>query len=297
MSPGKKPTATILIPAYNEEKSIGSAVLLAKKYGAVVVIDDGSKDRTATVAAAAGAKVVRHPSNRGYGAALKMAFTYAKTSSSAAFVIMDADFQHEPSEIPLLLAPILSGKADVSIGSRFLGKFIEPPPYRKEGVMLLNRLSATDGKNRIDFQCGFRAFSKKAMSKIEFSEDSYPAAAEIMVSAQRAGLRVAEVPVQVRYYAGKPKNLVAQVAELSEYVARQIIKRNPLMFFGAAGILSLAISAAIGIFVVNTFYRSRVLPIGSAFLTIFMGVVGVILMSTAINLYALKLALEKNNKG
>lgn len=288
-----KAKIAIFIPAYNEEKSIGSMVLLAKKHGRVFVIDDGSQDRTAKIAKAAGATAIRLPKNSGYGAAIRAAFSRAKKTVAQAFVFLDADFQHEADEIPRIAQPVLLGKADVCLGSRFLGRFVRAPPGRKEGVMLMNQIS--NSKKNVDSQCGFRAFSKRAMGRISFSEDGYAACAEIISSAQRAGLKVVEAPVAVRYYKGKP-GIAPQVAELLEYAARQVIRRNPLMLFGGSGIFMLAVSALLGIFVVDTFYAKGALPTGSAFLTVFAGVVGVILLSVAINLYALKLASEKDEK-
>ena len=137
-----KGNVAIFIPAYNEERSIAAVVLLAKKYGRVFVIDDGSGDRTGGLAASAGAQVVRHNGNFGYGAAVKTALRLARRMDESAFVFLDGDFQHDPAEIGVVAAPVLDGKADVSLGSRFLGKFVSAHMGRKEGVMLLNTLSS-----------------------------------------------------------------------------------------------------------------------------------------------------------
>ncbi|EHR79127.1 glycosyl transferase [Thermococcus litoralis DSM 5473] len=110
----------IIIPAYNEELTIGSVVALAKKYGDVLVVDDGSKDRTSEIAQKAGAIVIRHEVNKGKGAALKTGFGYALANGYDVIVTIDADGQHNPDEIPLLLKPILEGEADLVIGSRYL---------------------------------------------------------------------------------------------------------------------------------------------------------------------------------
>ncbi|MDN5319832.1 MAG: hypothetical protein PWP49_252 [Thermococcaceae archaeon] len=107
----------IVIPAYNEELTIGSVVALAKKYGDVLVVDDGSKDRTSEIAQNAGAIVIRHDVNKGKGAALKTGFGYALANGYDVVVTLDADGQHN---IPLLLKPILKGEADLVIGSRYL---------------------------------------------------------------------------------------------------------------------------------------------------------------------------------
>ena len=109
----------IAIPAFNEERFIGSVVLQTRRAGfATLVIDDGSADQTALVAEAAGARVERHPTNRGKAEALNTAFRFARTSGAAALVVLDGDGQHNVAEIHRLLAPILADQADIAIGSR-----------------------------------------------------------------------------------------------------------------------------------------------------------------------------------
>lgn len=108
---------TAILPAYNEEVSIGSMVLGARQYAdRVIVVDDGSRDRTAEVALLAGAEVLRHAKNQGKGAALKTGF--AALNSPTAVVTMDTDGQHNPADIPRLIRPILQGEADMVNGSR-----------------------------------------------------------------------------------------------------------------------------------------------------------------------------------
>ena len=298
---GKK--IAIFIPAFNEERSIGSVVLGAKKYGRVFVIDDGSKDRTAEIAKAAGAEVIPRQSNGGYGAALKTALSSAKKTSADAFVFLDADFQHDPDEILVVAAPVLQGRADVCLGSRFLGRTIGAPEYRTAGVRALNHLSKihaekTGAQNgSLDFQCGFRAFSKKVIGNVDVEENGYEACAEIIVSALRAGLKVAEVPVTIRYYGeGNGKNPMVHGAGLLGYVVNAIAKKKPLVVFGLGGVLLLAISALLGIFVVRTFYGTGVLALGSALLTVFAGIAGFVLILIGINLYTLQALLERREK-
>ena len=287
----------IFIPAYNEERAIGSVVLGAKKYGAVYVVDDGSDDRTAKIASAAGAKVYPHGKNLGYGAALRTILAVAKKTPADAFAVLDADGQHDPDEIPLVAGPVLSGKADVCSGSRFLGKTVASPAYRKEGVRLLNRLSTEQANGRkLDFQCGFRAFSRKAAEKIRIHEDGYAGGAEMLFSAIGAGLRIAEVPVTIHYY-GKDGDAVEHGAGLLGYIVGGIAKRRPLLFFGGAGLASLLASALLGLFVLDTFYSKGALPVGSAFLTVFAGVVGLVLIVIGINLYTLQAILKMKGRG
>ncbi len=286
----------VFIPACNEERTIGSVVLLAKKYGSVFVIDDGSADRTAQVARDAGAKVIARAENGGYGAALKSALAAARKMDASAFVFMDADGQHDADEIPVVAAPVLGGKADVCQGSRFLGKFVSAPAGRREGVAFINKLtSAHSGKKEIDSQCGFRAISRKAAGSIVLESDGYPASAEFVSSAQHAGLRVVEVPVHVKYFSER-NSPFAQGAGLVDYVAGEVIRKNPLALFAGVGAVLLALSALLGVFVVDTFYSRHELATGSAFLTVFFGIAGMVMVLIGLNLYTLKKVLEAREK-
>lgn len=126
---------TAILPAYNEEVSIGSVVLRTRKFvDRVVVIDDGSSDRTSEVAALAGAVVLRHAKNQGKGAALKTGFE--AMNGDAVIVTIDSDGQHDPADIPRLVDPILRGEADMVNGSRYLnGNKKDTPLYRRVGYI------------------------------------------------------------------------------------------------------------------------------------------------------------------
>ena len=286
----------VFIPAYNEERTVGSAVLLAREYGEVFVIDDGSDDRTAEIAREAGANVIVHKKNTGYGAAMKSALAAARKMDAGAFVFMDADGQHDASEIPVVAAPVLDGEADLCQGSRFLGKFVSAPVGRREGVAFINKLtSAHNGKMEVDAQCGFRAISKKAAERIKIGADGYAGCAEMATSAQHASLRVVEVPVHVKYFSER-NNPFQQGAGLVDYVAGQVIRKNPLALFAGMGAVLLVISALMGVFVVDTFYTKHELATCSAFLTVFFGIAGMIMVLIGLNLYTLKKVLETREK-
>ena len=271
---------TIFIPAYNEERTVGSVVLLAKKYGNVIVIDDGSIDRTAEIARKAGASVIARKKNGGYGAAHKTALAAARDMNANAFVFMDADGQHDANEIPVIVTPLLEDRADICQGSRFLGKFVSAPFGRREGVAFINKLSSVqNGKNEIDAQCGFRAVSKKAIGIVKVEHDGFAGGSEIIQSALSHGLRVVEVPVHVKYFSEK-NNPFAQGAGLVDYFTGIMIRKNPLALFGGVGTGLIAISALIGVFVVDTFYTRHELATGSAFLTVFIGIAGMIISTS-----------------
>ncbi len=111
-----------LIPAYDEDRFIASVVLKARRFvDEVIVIDDGSMDETAALAEAAGASVIRQSCNQGKAAALNAGLAEARQRGARAVVLLDGDGQHNPADIPALLQPILDGKADMVVGSRFLG--------------------------------------------------------------------------------------------------------------------------------------------------------------------------------
>jgi len=131
---------TVILPAFNEEISIGSVILLARQYAdRIIVVDDSSSDRTAEVARKVGAEVIVHSLNRGKGMALKTGFTAAEGSD--VIVTMDSDGQHNPSDIPKLVSPILEDVAYMVNGSRYLnGNDKNTPAYRRVGQNILEKL-------------------------------------------------------------------------------------------------------------------------------------------------------------
>ena len=158
------------IPCYNEALAIGSVVLklkLARKYvDEVLVVDDGSTDGTVEVATAAGAAVVSHGVNKGYGAAIRTCFNYAKENNFDVLITLDGDGQHNPSCIPDFIKVLKTSEADVIIGSRFLAKNkLSPiPKYRIVGMKVLNLFTRLVGKVKTtDSQSGYRAYSRRAI--------------------------------------------------------------------------------------------------------------------------------------
>jgi glycosyltransferase involved in cell wall biosynthesis len=121
-----KPKVILAIPAYNEEVAIGSVVARSKKYvDKVIVVDDGSKDHTVEIAKLVGAEVVSHKVNGGYGAAIKTCFEAAKANCADAMIIIDADGQHNPDDIPTLINEMVTRKSDIVIGSRFVMEMVK----------------------------------------------------------------------------------------------------------------------------------------------------------------------------
>ena len=192
--------AALIIPALNEEASIGRTLssLPAGVYVEVLVVDNGSVDATARIAAELGATVVSEPA-RGYGAAC-LAGIAAASPDVQAFVFMDSDGSDRPDEAAMLLEPIRSGEADLVIGSRELGR-AEPgalSPHQRFGNQLAVRLVGLFFGYRYTDLGPFRAVSRDALSRLAMQDRDYGWTIEMQIKALRRGLRVQEAPVSYR---------------------------------------------------------------------------------------------------
>jgi len=192
----------VVIPAYNEESVIYDVVKKVKENGyEVVVVDDGSTDKTCQTAESAGVKVLRHPVNCGQGAALQTGFEYAKKTDADITVTFDGDGQNEPLEIKKIIIPIATGQAEVVLGSRYLGIESNVPFIKKyiihKGARLFER--AFVGIRLSDSHNGFRAFSKKALKQIKISQNQMAHATEIVEQIKKNKLKFVECPVTMRY--------------------------------------------------------------------------------------------------
>lgn len=205
---GPAPEQTLIVmPAYNESQSVGQVVREAYRALpgiSVLVVDDGSTDDTAAEAAAAGARVARLPFNLGVGGAMRLGFQYARQHGFKAVVQIDADGQHDPAHVPALLARL--DEHDLVVGARFAGSgtYRMRGPRRWASWVLATVISRTARTRLTDTTSGFRASGPRA---IALFESNYPAeylgdTIESLVLACRAGLRVTQVPVQMRERSG-----------------------------------------------------------------------------------------------
>ena len=190
------------IPAYNEEKTIAEVVLKAGcQVGKVLVCDDGSKDMTRILAKRNGADIVGHERNMGYGVAMQTLFKKARELDADIMVTFDGDGQHDPDEIPALVKPILEGRADIVIGSRFMkGARRDIPLYREVGILFITLLTRiVSGYSISDAQSGFRAYNHKALQGLKLTEFGWGSSSEVFFRARDVGLRIVEVPVHCDY--------------------------------------------------------------------------------------------------
>jgi glycosyltransferase involved in cell wall biosynthesis len=228
-----------VMPAVNEELVIGSVILRTKQFvDRVIVVDDGSSDRTAEVARLAGADVIRLDHNTGKAYALLLGLRHARNTGCSVAVMLDADGQHDPSEIPRVAGLVSIGKADLVIGSRFLYKNRGIPPYRQFGQKTLDLFTNIGAKAKVsDSQSGFRALSCQALDNLDFRSDGYNVESDMIAHFSAMGLPIMEVPITVNYDVPnkhKKHPLTHGVGVLTRLI-NLIGYRRPLLLFGLSG--------------------------------------------------------------
>ncbi len=191
-----------VIPAYNEDQRLAGVIAKVKPLvDAVVIVDDGSKKKIDWLAPMAGVFVLRHPINRGQGAALQTGSDYALKLDADIIIHFDADDQFAAEEITDVISPIKAGAADVVFGSRFLTKKSNLPFTKKYIIMPLGRLAnRLWGVRTSDPQSGFRAYTKEVAQSFRIENDRMAHCSEILIKLSRAGWRIQEIPITVTYH-------------------------------------------------------------------------------------------------
>ncbi len=214
-----------VIPAYNESKTIADVLVRTRPFvDAMIVVDDGSTDRTRSIAKTQGAIVVHHIINRGLGAAIGTGFEMAKRLDADVAVTLDADGQHDPAHIPEFVSAIEKG-ADVVIGSRMLVR-TGMPWYRQFANVLGNLVTFfLFGAWVSDSQSGFRAFTRYAISRIEIRTNRMEVSSELIAEAKRHKLMLAEIPIKAiytEYSLSKGQNFFVGLKTLIKLILRRI---------------------------------------------------------------------------
>lgn len=282
----KRPRVIVAIPAYNEEIAIGSVVLGSLKHADdVVVVDDGSNDRTVEIAWLAGAKVVSHAGNGGYGAAIKTCFETAKRVDADIMVIIDADGQHNPDEIPILVREIVDSGSDIVIGSRFVNgnsKNQHIPAYRKLGMKVLDTATNTcTGKKLSDSQSGFRAYSRLAIHSLSLDNCDMGIGSEILIKAVERQLKISEAPIKVRYDIGdtSSKNPLAHGFGVLNNVTRLASQKRPVLFYCVPGASMMGIGVVFAFLLFTIFNETHSLAVEFGIDALVFVVAGMMLIS------------------
>lgn len=288
---------TAILPAYNEEISIGSMVISTKKYvDKVIVIDDGSSDNTAEIAHLAGADVLKHPYNQGKGAALKTGFKSAINSDI--IVTIDSDGQHNPRDIKKLVEPIKNGEADIVNGSRYLsGKKNDTPSYRRVGQTILDKATAFGTSLDItDSQSGFRAFAVHTMPIFRFSSSNFGIESEMLIDAANAGLRIKEVEIGVRYDVdGSTKGPISHGLQVLMKVLNEIEFKRPLYYFTLPGIVITLVGLFLGLNFFEEYITGGSITLAPTILAILLTCCGGFLALTGIILDAMSRMFSRIN--
>lgn len=216
-------TVCCVIPAYQESHAIAKVVSLIRQFcDRVIVVDDGSTDKTGSIAMEYGAKVIRHPKNCGKGAALRTGFRAALESDCDIIVTLDGDLQHNPHSIPHFLQKISEG-ADIVVGSRYTTLAEKMPFFRKLSNMITTKALGVFFKVPVtDSQSGYRAFARHVLEVISVRDDGFAAETEMLIDAQRAGFTITEVPIATSY--GEEKSKIRPHRDIARWLV--ILARN-----------------------------------------------------------------------
>ncbi|WP_255168964.1 glycosyltransferase family 2 protein [Natrononativus amylolyticus] len=297
----RRPPHVVAIPAYNEAGTIAEIVESATAHAdRVLVIDDGSVDETAERAREAGATVIRHDFNMGYGAALKTAFDDAARRGARSLVTLDGDGQHDAVDIPVLREALEAGSADVVIGSRFVeGAATDISPLRRSGLWLINVLTNVSlgyvgPRGRIsDTQSGFRAYSGRAVRSLSGDdrlESQMGASTDILYHARKYGYEIEEVGTSISYDVANSSSqgpfshgmtLVTNIAKTAAY-------QHPVLSLGLPGLVSVLIGLWLSFVVVVGYLETGTVGITSFIVAILCGWFGAVASITAVLIVVLK---------
>jgi glycosyltransferase involved in cell wall biosynthesis len=208
MARGAAVTIVALIPAYDEAPRVGAVIAgLRAVVSRVLVVDDGSSDGTAEVAAAAGADVLRQPANKGKGLAIRAGLARVLGGDATHVLFLDADGQHDPADAPALIHAARSGRGDVVIGERPFDRARMPASRYYTNVISSRVISAVFvGQTVRDAQSGYRLVAADWLRRLRLSGRGYEIETEMLIKLARRGARIARVPIAIRYD-GAPSKL------------------------------------------------------------------------------------------
>jgi glycosyltransferase involved in cell wall biosynthesis len=278
------------IPAFNEEGTIAKVILRSERYAnKVLIVDDGSSDDTGLIAKSLGAAVVRHEKNLGKGAGLRDCFEWAKRNEADILVTLDADGQHDPSKIPLLVDTLEMGDADVVIASRTT-RPNDMSRHRWAGARMLDLATQVKVGNRfVDSQSGFRAYSRRAIDNLVAAEFGMGVDSELIMKADQAGMRIVEVSVPAAYSGldSSTHNPLMHAFDVFFTVVKFVSIRHPLLFYGGFALIALANSFFYGIMTLNYYQTYGRVVTNLALVSIASGLIGLLSLFTGIILFTM----------
>jgi len=290
---------TVGLPAYNEEKNIAKIIVKLKKIAdQIIVCDDGSTDLTSRIAESLGAIIIKHPKNLGYGSAIRSIFLKAREINAEVLVTIDADGQHKIEDIENVVKPVADGQADISIGSRFLGKDDNAPKYRKLGINIITKVTNSSLSEKItDSQSGFRTYNNKVLQALTPSDSGMGISTEILIKSSNLGFKIAEVPTEILYEGDtSSQNPVSHGTGVLLSTLKYISIERPLRFYGIPSFILFTIGFVFAFFAAQ--YYAEIGRLNTNLTLIAAGtlVMSVILIVTAILLYSL-VSVVREGKG
>jgi glycosyltransferase involved in cell wall biosynthesis len=285
-----------ILPAYNEELVIGSVVLRTRQFvDRVIVVNDGSSDRTAEVAKLAGAEVLQLDHNTGKAYAVLLGLRHARETGCTVAVMLDADGQHNPREIQRVAGLVEEGKADLVIGSRFLEKNGGIPEYRQIGQKILDIFTNMGAKTKVtDSQSGFRALSLKALDNLDFKSDGYNVESDMISHFSAQGLSIREVPISVSYDVPNKhkKHPVTHGVGVLTRLITLVGYRRPLLLFGLPGGCFVIGGIVTGFFAFSEYYATSKFPFGMSMVSMMLLIMGMLLVIAGLLLNTLLMMMK-----
>ena len=287
------------IPAFNEEKNIAVLIIQLKKIvDEIIVCNDGSTDLTSKIAEELGVTVINHEKNLGYGAAIRSIFLKSKNLDGDILVTIDADGQHRIDDINKIINPIIDGKSDLVIGSRFLDESEdEVPQYRKVGIKVITKITNTTMKKQLtDSQSGFRAYSRKVLNELNLSELGMGISTEILIKASTKNFRISEVPIKIIYDGDtSTHNPISHGSSVLLSTIKFTSIEHPLKFYGIPSMIFFAIGLFFIYFSVE--YYTEIGRLNTTLTLVGAGttLIAVVLFITGILLYSLVSVVREKN--
>lgn len=295
----------VAIPAYNEAGTVAEVVEDAAEYAdEVVVVDDGSDDATSERARRTEATVVEHETNRGYGAALKTAFEEADERDADHLVVIDADGQHDPSDVPKLVEAQRESGAQLVIGNRFMDESgTTVPKYRRVGLFVVNLLTnvglgtVLGGRWIDDTQSGFRAYDSAAIESLADDDaigDGMNASTDIIYHVHDRDYDIEEVPTTIDYDIenANSQNPLAHGIVLVSNLLHVIERERPITLIGIPGFAAASIGFGLVYVALIESLRTGTLSVGVSILAVFLAFVGILACFSAIILHSIQVHID-----